>query len=343
MRKRDSKRFLRHTKCLADKEKRAKYDQIGERVAGEAFGPEGFDWTHFTRYRDVEDIFGSAIFDSFFVSASSPGFSSRGGIFDTLFGVREGIEKSVRGADVRLQLDITLEEAANGVEKKIAVPISRVCEACRGSGTRTRSGKVEVCPTCKGLGQVRTVQTRGATRVMQTAICPQCRGTGRAAVDLCDVCGGHGKISKRTKISLKIKKGVHTGYEIRIPKAGRPAESVFGRESEPGDLYVVINILQHQIFKRVGDDLFMSMPVSFIQAALGGEAMVETVEGKRVKVTIPAGTQTGTKFRLQGLGMPGTAGDDGKGDLYIEANVQLPVNLTERQKELLREAFGNGA
>ncbi len=319
---------------LIDKEKRAKYDQIGERVVDETFGPGGFDWTHFTHYRDVEDIFGSAIFDSFFGSAASPGFSSRGGIFDTLFGAREGIEKPVRGADVRLQLDITLEEAARGVEKKIEVPMSRVCDACGGSGSR--SGKSEVCPSCKGAGQVRTVQTRGGARIMQTAVCPQCHGTGRAAIDLCSVCGGRGMVSKRTKIALKIKKGVPTGYKIEIPKAGRPPESIIG--GEPGDLYVMINVLPHRIFERRGDDLYMSAPISFAQAALGGEAGITTIDGKHAKVNIPAETQTHAKFRLKGLGMPRLAG--GNGDLYIEAVVQTPRNLTKKQKDLLREAFG---
>ncbi len=318
---------------LVDKEKRAKYDQIGERVVDETFGPEGFDWTHFTHYRDVEDIFGSAIFETFFGSAASPGFSSRGGIFDTLFGSQEGIERPVRGVDVRLQLDITLEEAARGAEKKLEVPMARVCKAC--SGTGSRSGKSEVCPTCKGAGQVRTVQTRGGSRILQTAVCPQCRGTGRATADLCTVCGGKGRVSKRTKIALKIKKGVPTGYEIKIPKAGRPPESMIG--GEPGDLHVILNVLPHQLFERRGDNLFMTVPISFAQAALGGEINASTIEGKQVKVTIPAETQTNAKFRLKGLGMPRLAG--GNGDLFIEVVVQTPRNLTDKQKELLREAL----
>lgn len=320
---------------LIDKDKRAKYDQIGERVVDETFGPGGFDWTHFTHYRDVEDIFGSAIFETFFGSAASPGFSSRGGVFDTLFGAREGIEKPVRGADVRLRLDITLEDAARGVEKRIEVPMTRVCKACGGTGSR--SGKSSVCPTCKGAGQVRTVQTRrGGARIMQTAVCPQCHGTGRATADLCSVCGGQGRVSKRTKIWLKIKRGVPTGYEIRIPKAGRPSESVIG--GEPGDLYVVINVLPHRIFERRGDDLYMTAPISFAQAAVGGEETVTTIESKQVKVKIPAETQTNTKFRLKGLGMSRL--DGGNGDLFIKAVVQTPWNLTQQQKERLREAFG---
>jgi molecular chaperone DnaJ len=171
---------------------------------------------------------------------------------------------------------------------------------------------------------------------MQTTICPQCHGTGRATIDLCSVCGGRGRVSKRTKIGLKIKKGVYTGYEIKIPKAGRPSESVIG--GEPGDLYVVINVLPHRIFERRGDDLYMTAPISFAQAALGGEVVAKIIEGKQVKVKIPPETQTNTKFRLKGLGMPRLNG--GKGDLFIEAVVQTPWNLTKKQKERLREALG---
>ena len=318
---------------LVDKDKRAKYDQIGERVVDEAFGPGGFDWTHFTHYRDVEDIFGSAIFETFFGSASSPGFSSRGGIFDTLFGTQEGIERPIRGADVRLQLDITLEDAARGVEKMIEVPMARVCTTCGGSGTR--SGKSAECPSCKGAGQIRAVQTRGSTRVITATVCPECKGTGRATYDLCSLCGGTGRVSKRTKIALKLKKGVYTGYEINIPKAGRPSESRIG--GEPGDLYVVVNVLPHRIFERRGNDLYMRTPVGFMQAALGDEVTVTTIDGKQVKVKIPAETQTNSQFRLRGLGMPRLEG--GRGDLYVEAIVQTPRNLTKRQKDLLREAL----
>lgn len=319
---------------LVDNDKRAKYDQIGHRVVDEAFGPEGFDWTHFTHYRDVEDIFGSAIYDSFFRSASSPGFTSRGGIFDVLFGTGEGIQKPVRGVDVRLVLNITLEDAATGAEKTIEVPMARICKACGGSGTR--SGKPSGCAYCEGTGQIRNVQTRGNTRVITAAVCPQCKGTGRATYDLCDTCGGTGSVQKRTKILLKIKNGVDSGYEIKIPKVGKPAESAIG--GEPGDLYVALNVLPHPVFERRGDDLYMRTPVSFVQAALGGELTVTTIEGKQVQVKIPAETQTDTKFRLHGLGMPRLDGD-GRGDLYVRVIVRTPGNLNARQTELLREAL----
>ena len=319
---------------LIDTDKRAKYDQIGSRVADDAFGPEGFDWSHFTHSQDVEDIFGSAIFESFFRSPSSPGFEGSGGIFDTLYGGGEGIERAARGADVRLRLDITLEEAARGIAKRIEVPMSRPCKACGGSGTR--SGKAGVCPYCKGTGQIRNVQSRGGTRVITAAVCPQCKGTGRATYDLCEACGGAGTTSKRTKIELKIKAGVATGYEITVPRAGRPPESRLG--GEPGNLYVVLNVLQHPIFERQGDDLYMKTPISFTQAALGDDVMITTLDGKHVKLKIPAETQTNTKLRLRALGMP-KHDAVAHGDLYVEVVVQTPRNLTDKQKEQLQQVF----
>jgi len=319
---------------LIDADKRAKYDQIGSRVADDAFGPEGFDWSHFTHSPAVEDIFGSAIFDSFFRSPSSPGFDGSGGIFDTLYGGGEGIERAARGADVRLRLDITLEEAARSIAKRIEVPMSRPCKACGGSGTR--SGRATACPQCRGTGQIRNVQRRGGTRVITAAVCPQCKGTGRATYDLCEACGGAGTVSKRTKIELKIKKGVSTGYEIQIPRAGRPPESRLG--GEPGNLYVVLNVLPHPIFKRQGDDLYIKTPISFAQAALGDDVMITTLDGKHVKLKIPAETQTNTKLRLRAVGMP-KLDAVAHGDLYVEVVVQTPRNLTDKQKEQLQQVF----
>ncbi|RCV63208.1 molecular chaperone DnaJ [Methanophagales archaeon] len=322
---------------LIDADKRAKYDQIGSRIADDAFGPEGFEWSHFSHTQDVEDIFGSAIFDSYFRSPSSPGFDGSGGIFDTLYGSGEGIERAARGADVRLRLDISLEEAARGIAKKIEVPMSRPCNACGGSGTR--SGKATTaCTQCRGTGQVRHVQSRGraGTRVITAAVCPLCKGTGRATYDLCEACGGAGTVSKQTKIELKIKRGVSTGYEIKIPRAGRPPESRLG--GEPGDLYVVLNVLPHPIFVRQGDDLYMKTPISFAQAALGDEVTISTLDGKHVKLKIPAETQTNTKLRLRALGMP-KPDAAARGDLYVDVVVQTPRNLSNTQKELLRQVF----
>ena len=319
---------------LIDKDKRAKYDQIGHRVADEAFGAEGFNWNNFTHYRDVEDIFGNAIFDSFFGSTSSSGFASRGGIFDILYRKREGLEKTIRGNDVSLSLNITLEDAALGVEKTIKVPMARICNACK--GLRTRSGKSSECSHCRGAGQIRNVQNRGGAHVIRARFCPQCEGTGKAIHDLCNVCGGTGNIQKQTKILLKIKKGVDSGYKIKIPNAGEPSKSATSRE--PGDLYIVLNILQNPIFERRRDDLYMKAPISLIKAALGGELMIKSIDGKNVTVQIPAETQTHTQLCLRGMGMP-RLNDRNRGNLYMKVVVQTPKNLTKRQKELLQEAL----
>jgi len=319
---------------LIDKDKRAKYDQIGHRVADEAFGSEGFNWNNFTHYRDVEDIFGSAIFDSFFGSTSSSGFASRGGIFDFLYRQREGLEKTVRGLDVSLSLSITLEDAALGVEKIIKVPMARICKACK--GLRTRSGKSSECSYCGGTGQIRNVQTRGGAHVITARICPQCEGAGEAIHDLCNVCGGIGNIKRQTKLLLKIKKGVDSGYKIKIPNAGEPSKSAIS--GEPGDLYIVLNILPHPIFERRRDDLYMNAPISFIKAALGGELMIKSIDGRNVTVKILAETQSHAQLCLRGMGMP-RLNDRNRGDLYVKVVVQTPKNLTKRQKELLQEAL----
>jgi len=319
---------------LIDKDKRAKYDQIGHRVVDEAFGAEGFNWNNFTHYRDVEDIFGNAIFDSFFGSTSSSGFASRGGIFDILYRKREGLEKTVRGNDVSLSLNITLEDAAMGVEKTIKVPMARICNACK--GLRTRSGKPSECSHCGGTGQIRNVQNRGGAHVITARICPQCEGTGEDIHDLCNVCGGTGNIQKQTKILLKIKKGVDSGYKIKIPNAGEPSNSAIRGES--GDLYIVLNVLPHPIFERRGNDLYMKAPISFIKAALGGELRIRSLDGKDVEVIIPAETQTHTQLCLRGLGMP-RLNDRNRGNLFVKVVVQTPKNLTKKQKELLQEAL----
>ncbi|OEU76985.1 MAG: hypothetical protein BA869_00630 [Desulfuromonadales bacterium C00003107] len=172
--------------------------------------------------------------------------------------------------------------------------------------------------------------------MITAAVCPQCKGTGKSNLDLCSVCGGKGTVSKRTKVVLKIKKGVESGYEIRIPKAGRAPESQIG--GEPGDLHVILNVLPHPVFERRGADLYMKAPISFAQAALGGEIMVKTIDSKQVKVKIPAETQTDARLRLRGLGMP-MRGDKGRGDLYVAVVVETPRKLTVQQKELLRQAL----
>ena len=167
-------------------------------------------------------------------------------------------------------------------------------------------------------------------------ICPQCEGSGEDIRDLCNACGGKGNIQKQTKILVKIKKGVDSGYRIKIPNAGENSKSTVS--GEPGDLYIVLNVLPDPIFERRGDNLYMNAPISFIKAALGGELMIRSIDGKDVEVKIPAGTQTHTQLCLRGLGMS-RLNDRNRGNLYVKVVIQTPKNLTKRQKELLQEAF----
>ena len=231
-------------------------------------------------------------------------------------------------------MNIKLEDAAMGAEKTIKIPMARICKECKGS--RTRSGKSSECYHCGGTGQIRNVQNRGNAHVITASICPQCEGTGESIHDLCKVCRGTGRIQKQTKILVKIKKGVDSGYKIKIPNAGEPAKSVIG--GEPGDLYIILNILPDPIFERRGDDLYMKAPVSFIKAALGGELMIRSIDGKNVTVKIPAETQTHTQLCLRGLGMP-NLNDRNRGILYVKVVVQTPKNLNKKQKELLQKAL----
>jgi molecular chaperone DnaJ len=172
--------------------------------------------------------------------------------------------------------------------------------------------------------------------VITARICPQCEGTGEDIHDLCNICGGAGNIQKQTKILVKIKKGVESGYKIKIPKAGETSKS--GISNEPGDLYIVLNVLPHPIFERRGNDLYMRAPISFIKVALGGELMIRSIDGKNVTVKIPAGTQTHTQLCLRGLGIP-RLNNRNRGNLYVKVVVQTPKNLTKKQKELLQEAL----
>ena len=319
---------------LADQEKRKRYDRGGMEYAEETFGPQGFDWSQFTRKQDVEDIFGnSSIFDflrqSGFSSDDSDIFGARNS--RDLFG-KYG-EEGRKGRDLVVDVDISLEEAVNGGEKLIRVPIGRKCQFCSGTGLRT--GKPEKCPTCKGARQVRMVQQRGNMKVVRQTNCPQCGGSGYSIGTICSPCEGAGYIQKPTKLSIKIKPGVDTGYRIRIPRGG---ENVKGYE--PGDLYVSLRVKPHPIFERKGDDLYMNKTIPLSNAILGGTIDVKTIDGSTASVTIPPGTQPHTLLRLKGRGIP-RINDYGRGDMYIRIEVHIPTNLTNKQKNILKEALGN--
>ena len=255
-------------------------------------------------------------------------------VFDDLFGDfmggrgGGGRQRAARGSDLRYNLRVTLEEAYSGLQKTIQVPTSVQCEACNGTGAEGGSEPV-ACPTCSGLGKVRAQQ--GFFTVERT--CPTCGGVGQIVKNPCKVCHGQGRVEKDRALSVNIPAGVETGTRIRLSGEGEAGM----RGGPPGDLYIFIEAAPHDLFERDGNDLYCRVPVSMSTAALGGDIEVPTIDGGRARVKIPAGSQSGRQMRLRGKGMPALRGNGGNGDMFIELAVETPVNLTSRQKELLRE------
>jgi molecular chaperone DnaJ len=251
-----------------------------------------------------------------------------GDIFSDIFGGGQGRGRAsvFRGADLRYNLEISLEQAARGTETKIRIHTMEMCETCKGSGAKPGTSP-KTCETCHGSGTVRLSQ--GFFSIQQT--CPTCHGTGKMITDPCQTCRGAGRLKKHKTLSVKIPTGVDEGDRIRL--AGEGEAGVNG--GPPGDLYVVIHLRAHSVFQREGDDLHCEMPISFAQAALGGEIEIPTLDGS-AKIKIPAETQTGQVFRLRGKGIKGVRSTY-PGDLMCSVAVETPVRLTDRQKELLRE------
>ena len=291
---------------LIDADKRAAFDRYGYAAFQGAGGGAGFH-DPFDLFREV---FGSG----------------GGGIFEHFFGGGSGGADQARGADLRYDLEIKLEEAARGVEKEIEIGKTGRCSACGGSGGGP-GAHLHTCPTCRGRGQV--IASRGFFQVAQP--CPRCHGAGEMFDHPCKVCRGDGRAEATTRIKLKIPAGIEDGSRLR--SSGNGEAGVRGAAS--GDLYVVIHIREHAIFARDGDDLFCEMPVSFVTAALGGEINVPTLEGKAA-LKVPAGTQNGTVFKLRGKGMPHLRGS-GQGQLLVRAVVEVPTKLTTEQRRKLEE------
>lgn len=292
---------------LTDANKRAAYDQYGHAgVDGQAgFGGGG--------QGGFSDIFGDVFGDIF-----------GGG------GRHHNPNAPQRGSDLRYRLDLDLEEAVHGTTVSIKIPTQVACDSCDGTGSADKS-KPSTCTTCGGHGQVRMQQ--GFFSVQQT--CPSCHGRGTKVTNPCRKCRGEGRVQDQKTLSVKIPPGVDTGDRIRL--AGEGEAGVNGGPT--GDLYVQVSVREHKIFERDGKDLYCEVPVSFVDAALGGELEVPTLDG-RVKLKIPAETQTGKLFRLRGKGVKPVRGGV-QGDLLCKVLVETPVNLTEKQKALLREFQGS--
>lgn len=296
---------------LKDANKKAAYDRYGHAAfdGGMGGGPRGGhgQGDFASAFSDVfDDLFGDFM-----------GGGRQGG----------GRSRAQRGNDLRYNLRITLEEAYSGLQKTINIPASSQCGSCNGTGAEGGSEPI-TCPTCSGMGKVRAQQ--GFFTVERT--CPTCNGMGQTIKNPCKSCHGAGRVEKEKALSVNIPAGVETGTRIRL--AGEGEAGLRGGPS--GDLYIFIEVAEHELFEREGSSLFCRVPVSMVDAALGGEVEVPTIEGGRSRVKIPEGSQSGRQMRLRGKGMPALRGGS-TGDMLIELVVETPVKLTAKQKELLHE------
>ncbi len=290
---------------LSDEEKRARYDRFGH-AGGAAAGADPFG---FGMGASINDIFGD--------------------IFGEVFGGGGGrrARQRARGEDYRYHLELTLEEAAFGVTKQLRIPRPRPCEACKGSGAKAGTSP-KTCPTCGGSGEVRL--TQGFFAIART--CHHCQGAGRVITEKCPSCGGAGATRDEVDVEVAIPAGVDTGTRVRSLGDGGPAPVQGG---QPGDLYVVIQVKDHPLFRREGTEIVCEVPISFAQAALGATVEVPTLDGP-YKLKIPAGTQAGATLKVRGKGVPGLNGG-GRGDQHVVVFVETPTHLSGEQRELLEK------
>jgi molecular chaperone DnaJ len=302
---------------LSDTEKRSKYDQFGHA----AFGP-GSRSSRGGGFHDPFDIFKDVF------SGGGGGGGSGSSIFEDLFGGTRRSGGSNRGSDLRYDMELTFEEAVKGCEKIININKLDSCNSCKGSGAAD-GGRNTKCSTCDGQGQI--IQSQGFFSVQQT--CPRCKGTGSTIDKPCNKCSGDGRTKKSSKITIRVPAGVDSGARLR--STGNGEAGILG--GTPGDLYCVLHVKEHEIFERDGDDLLCEVPISFLQATLGAEIEVPTLNGK-ARINVPTGTQSGTILRLRDKGVKNIQGY-GKGDLHIRVIVEVPTRLNSDQKAKLTE-FG---
>ncbi len=301
---------------LNDPQKRAAYDQYGHAAFDRRASGSGRAGGFHDPFEVFREVFGG------------------GSIFEDLFGGgQQDPSQSQRGGDLRYDMEISFEEASHGCEKEITVTKPERCEDCQGTGAEAGS-RARNCPTCGGRGQV--ITSRGIFSIAQT--CPQCQGAGRIIDKPCKTCRGNGRRERTSKIKLRIPAGVDSGSRLRSAGNGEAG----WRGGPSGDLYVILHVKPHEIFQRDGDDLLCEVPVSFVQAALGTEIEVPTLDGKTA-VEVPPGTQPGTMFRLKGKGVKNIQGY-GHGDLHVRVSVEVPSQLSSAQRTKLEEfaALCNG-
>jgi len=294
---------------LSNPEQRKRYDRFGH--AGVSSSAAGAGSWGAPGFGGIEDILGDLF-----------------GFGDVFGGGRGGSRRSSaqRGADLRYDLEITLEDAANGMTAQLRIPRLEACETCKSTGAAPGT-QPETCNTCNGSGQVRYQQ--GFFSVART--CHVCRGAGRVVKTPCEKCNGAGRVEREKQMEVKIPAGVETGSRLRVPGEGEGGTN----GGAPGDLYVVIHVSEHEQFERQGNNLYEAVPITFTQAALGAELMVKTLDGEE-KLKVPMGTQTGSVFRLRGKGMPALGGR-GRGDLFVSVTVLTPTSLSREQRKLLEQ------
>ena len=303
---------------LSDADKRAKYDRYGHSAFDQAGGASGFEG--FDRGDIFGDIFGSG------------GFGGFGG-FGDIFGGGRSRQRSgpQRGSDLQTSMEITFMEAAFGCKKQIDLWMYDNCTTCGGTGAKPGT-QAETCSRCGGTGQIRVQQQTMLGAMTSVHSCPDCNGTGKIIRDRCPKCGGTGRVKVKKTFEVDIPAGIDVGQRIRMSGKGEP-----GTMGGPnGDLYVTFSVKPDPVFSRQGYDVFSGVTISFAQAALGAEIEIQTIDGK-VKYTIAPGTQTGTRFRLRGKGIPYLRSANQRGDHYVTVTVEVPTKLNERQKEALRK------
>lgn len=298
---------------LSDEDKRAAYNRYGHRAFSNGTGPSA----------------GGQGVDPFDIFREVFGGGGGGSIFDGIFGGNSSAreERRRRGDDLRYDLEIDLEEAADGVEKNLSINHLVACKECSGSGAEGGRADVRKCPTCGGVGQV--ITSRGFFQVQQP--CPACRGAGESISNPCRSCSGEGRVDGKSEINLKIPAGMIDQGRLRSVRNGDAGV----RGGSPGDLYIVVHVKEHAIFERDGGDLYCEVPLPFTMATLGGELTVPTLKGKAM-VKIPAGTQTHSQFRLREKGIPDLH-NGRKGDLIVQTKIEVPVKLSKDQERILRE------
>ncbi len=308
---------------LADAEKRKLYDQYGfDGLKQQVWGGQDFDWSRFTHFGDVEDIFGRDLFQQFF-----GGRPFGGSLFEGFFGTAGRRRGPGRGEDLQVGVELTLEEAARGARKTVRIPHAIPCKDCRGTGAK--GGELHTCPQCKGSGQVSSSRRQGFSQFVTITTCPRCGGRGRWAETPCPTCRGRGSVQQTSSLEIQIPAGAPDGLRLRVPGQGEAGDP----GGPPGDLYVVVRVADHSVFRREGNNILVEVPISYPEAALGGEIEVPTLDGT-ARLRVPPGTSSHTVLRMRGKGLPHL--ETGRpGDELVRVVIRPPSKLTAEERRLL--------